>query len=69
MLEKDATRLKQGRAKSRDIHMQNESFKKIVMKLGVNHEDKSYFEALLQISQTEIKESRHKLKMPSSEHV
>jgi len=43
----------------------NESFKE----LGVNPEDKIAFEALLHSSQIEIQELRHKLKMPSSEHV
>lgn len=49
--------------------MQNESFKELIMKLGVNPKDKNYFEALLQISKIKIHELRHKLKMLGSDHV
>lgn len=49
MLENFATKLKQERVNSRALHMQNESFKEMAMKLGVNPEDKTSFEALLEI--------------------
>lgn len=52
MLQKDAPRLNQEKSNSRALHMQNEKFKDLLMKLGVNPEDKIAFEALLQSSQT-----------------
>ena len=39
------------------------------MKLGVNLEDEIAFEALLQLSQMEIQELRHKLNMLGGEQV
>lgn len=69
LLEKATTRLKQERAESRSLHMQNESLKELIMKLGVNLEDKVAFEALLQSSKAKIQDLRQKLKMSASEHV
>ena len=68
ILEKATTRLKQGRANSRALHMQNESFKDNVAMLGVKPKDTIAFKDLLQISQIQIQELRHKLKMTSTEH-
>lgn len=54
LLEKVATKLKQERANSRVLHMENEKLKELIVKLGVNLEDKAAFETLLQSSQVEI---------------
>ena len=69
LLEKPSTKLKQGRDNYRDLHMQKENLKELIVKLGVKQEDKAAFETLLQSSQIDIQELRHNIKMPAIEHV
>ena len=52
--EKVAMRLKKEKSKYKSLHMENKSFKDLIMKLCVNPEDKMVVEALLQNSQKEI---------------
>ena len=67
-MEKAATRLNQEISNSKYLHMKNERFKELIVKLGVNPEDKITSEALLQRSQVEIHELRHRVKMLVIEH-
>lgn len=69
LLEKSTVRLNQERANYRALHMQNKSFKQLIMKESVNPEDKIAFKSLLQSSQTKIQELRHKIKMSGSDRV
>lgn len=56
LLEKATMILKQERASSRALHMQKDNFKELIMKLGVNPEDKVVLETLIEGSHTEIQE-------------
>lgn len=54
LLEKVETRLQQKRYNYIALHMNNESFKDLIMKFEVNLEDKVAFEALLHSSHTKV---------------
>ena len=41
----------------------------MIVKLRVNPEDKANVETIIQSSQVEIQDLRHKLKIPASEHM
>lgn len=50
LLEKATTRVKQEIANSRALNLQNESFKELSVKLGVNPNDKAVLDAVIQSS-------------------
>lgn len=51
------------------LHTQNKELKKLIVKLGVNMEDKFVVQKLLQRAESEIQVLRKKLKLPTIEHV
>jgi len=69
MLEKACIKVKQEKANSRALHLLNEYYKELIIKLGVNPEEKTIVESIIQGSQFEIQELRQKLKMLAYEHV
>lgn len=68
MLEKAVNQLKLEKTNSRALNTQNEELKKLIVKIGVNPEDKIAVQKLLQGAETEIQVLRKKLKLPSIEH-
>lgn len=69
VLEKVSTKVKHEKSNSKSIHLHNWGFKELVVKLGVDPNDKATIDAIIQGSHSEIQSLRHQLKMHASEHV
>ena len=69
LMENVVTKIMQERYNSKVLHLHNQNFKEQIFKLWVNLEDKIVRETLIQSSEVEIQDLRHKIKMSHSEHV
>lgn len=56
-------------ANSRALNFQYEEYKKVIIKLGVNPEDKTIIKALFESKEYEVQSLRRKLKLSIAEHV
>ena len=56
------------KANARALTTQNEELKKIIMKIGVDPNDKSAMQKLMKSVEAEISSLRKKLKLPATEH-
>ena len=56
------------KANSRALSVQNEELKKIIMKIGVDPNDKAAVQKLMKSAEIEISTLRRKLKLPAAEH-
>ena len=68
MLAKVIRQCKMEKANSRALTTQNEELKKIIMKIGVDPNDKAAIQKLMKSAEVEISSLRKKLKLLATEH-
>ena len=68
MLEKVIKQCKMEKENARALTTQNEELKKIIMKIGVDPNDKAAVQKLMKNAKAEISSLRKKLKFPATEH-
>jgi len=68
-VEKISNKVKMEKIKSRELYLHKESYKEMIIKLGIDLEDKLMVATILKSTQQENQEVRRKLKMLGGEHI